>query len=228
MVFEMSASGTHAPSLDGPAHGIVSQGHNIKYIITIKLDLRLSLVGGGGSRPGAVSRDEKRLERRLRTDDSPQNYLAVIKVAGIGGGGVNAINRMIEADPPRRRVHRCEHRTRRPLLMSDADAKTGHRSGDHTRPSSRGASDPEVVVARSDQEHREEIEDILRAPTWSSSHRGRRWRNRHRWRAGGCADPRDSGALTIGVVTRPFAFEGRKRATQADLGINELKQAWTP
>jgi len=153
--------------------------------------------------------------------DSPQNYLAVIKVTGIGGGGVNAINRMIEADL--RGVEFIAVNTdAQTLLMSDADAKL-----DIGRETTRGlgaGSDPEVG-RRAAEEHREEIEDILKGADMVFITAGE---------GGGTGTggapvvaqiARDLGALTIGVVTRPFAFEGRKRATQADLGINELKQA---
>ena len=153
--------------------------------------------------------------------DSPQNYLAVIKVVGVGGGGVNAINRMIEADL--RGVEFIAVNTdAQTLLMSDADVKL-----DIGRETTRGlgaGADPEVG-RRAAEEHRDEIEEILKGADMVFITSGE---------GGGTGTggspvvaevAREQGALTIGVVTRPFGFEGRKRATQADLGIAELKGA---
>ena len=151
--------------------------------------------------------------------DSPQNYLAVIKVVGMGGGGVNAVNRMIEADL--RGVEFIAVNTdAQTLLMSDADVKL-----DIGRETTRGlgaGADPEVG-RRAAEEHRDEIEEILKGADMVFITAGE---------GGGTGTggapvvaqiAREQGALTIGVVTRPFGFEGRKRATQADLGIAELK-----
>jgi cell division protein FtsZ len=153
--------------------------------------------------------------------ESPQNYLAVIKVVGIGGGGVNAVNRMIEAGL--RGVEFIAVNTdAQTLLMSDAEVKM-----DIGRETTRGlgaGSDPEVGRGASD-EHRDEIEEILKGADMVFIAAGE---------GGGTGTggapvvaeiARNQGALTIGVVTRPFGFEGRKRATQADLGITELKKA---
>jgi len=153
--------------------------------------------------------------------DSPQNYLAVIKVIGIGGGGVNAVNRMIEAGL--RGVEFIAVNTdAQTLLMSDAEVKL-----DIGRETTRGlgaGSDPEIGRSAA-EEHRDEIEEILKGSDMVFVTAGE---------GGGTgtgAAPivaeiaRGVGALTIGVVTRPFGFEGRMRATQADLGITELKQA---
>jgi len=153
--------------------------------------------------------------------DSPQNYLAVIKVVGMGGGGVNAINRMIEADL--RGVEFIAVNTdAQTLLMSDADVKM-----DIGRETTRGlgaGADPEVG-RRAAEEHHDEIEEILKGADMVFITAGE---------GGGTGTggapvvaqiAREQGALTIGVVTRPFGFEGRKRATQADLGIAELKGA---
>jgi cell division protein FtsZ len=153
--------------------------------------------------------------------DAPQNYLAVIKVVGIGGGGVNAVNRMVEADL--RGVEFIGVNTdAQTLLMSDADVKL-----DIGRTTTRGlgaGSDPEVGRRAAD-EHSEEIEEMLKGADMVFITAGE---------GGGTGTggapviakiARDLGALTIGVVTRPFGFEGRKRATQADLGISELKAA---
>ncbi|HZD19019.1 MAG TPA: cell division protein FtsZ, partial [Actinomycetota bacterium] len=153
--------------------------------------------------------------------DSPQNYLAVIKVVGIGGGGVNAVNRMVEGGL--RGVEFIAVNTdAQTLLMSDAEVKL-----DIGRETTRGlgaGSDPEVG-RRAAEEHREEIEEILKGSDMVFITAGE---------GGGTGTggapilaelARNLGALTIGVVTRPFGFEGRMRATQADVGITELKKA---
>jgi cell division protein FtsZ len=153
--------------------------------------------------------------------DSPQNYLAVIKVVGIGGGGVNAVNRMIEGGL--RGVEFIAVNTdAQTLLMSDAEVKL-----DIGRETTRGlgaGSDPEVG-RRAVEEHRDEIEEILKGADMVFVTAGE---------GGGTGTggapivaeiSRGLDALTIGVVTRPFGFEGRLRATQADLGITELKKA---
>ena len=96
---------------------------------------------------------------------APQNYLAVIKVVGIGGGGVNAINRMIEVGL--KGVEFIAINTdAQALLMSDADVKL-----DVGRELTRGlgaGADPEVGK-KAAEDHAEEIEEVLAAPTWSSS-----------------------------------------------------------
>lgn len=153
--------------------------------------------------------------------EAPQNYLAVIKVIGIGGGGVNAVNRMIEADL--RGVEFIAVNTdAQTLLMSDADVKL-----DIGRETTRGlgaGSDPDIGRGAA-EEHRGEIEEILKGADMVFITAGE---------GGGTGTggapivaqvARDQGCLTIGVVTRPFGFEGRKRATAADLGISDLKQA---
>ncbi len=153
--------------------------------------------------------------------EAPQNYLAVIKVVGIGGGGVNAVNRMVEAGL--RGVEFIAINTdAQTLLMSDAEVKL-----DIGRETTRGlgaGSDPEVG-RRATEEHADEIEEVLKGADMVFITAGE---------GGGTGTggapivaqiARDLGALTIGVVTRPFGFEGRKRALQADLGISELKKA---
>src|SRR5215212_9356316 len=147
--------------------------------------------------------------------DAPQNYLAVIKVIGIGGGGVNAVNRMIEAGL--RGVEFIAVNTdAQTLLMSDAEVKM-----DIGRETTRGlgaGSDPEVGRGAAD-EHKDEIEEILKGADMVFIAAGE---------GGGTGTggapvvaevARSLGALTIGVVTRPFAFEGRRRAVQAEAGI---------
>ena len=146
---------------------------------------------------------------------SPQNYLAVIKVVGIGGGGVNAVNRMIEEGL--KGVEFIAINTdAQALLMSDADVKL-----DVGRELSRGlgaGANPDVG-ARAAEDHREEIEEVLKGADMVFVTAGE---------GGGTGTggapvvanvARSLGALTIGVVTRPFGFEGKRRAGQADNGI---------
>ena len=150
---------------------------------------------------------------------SPQNYLAVIKVVGIGGGGVNAINRMI--DVGLKGVEFIAINTdAQHLLMSDADVKLdiGRKS---TRGLGAGASPERGREAVLD--HVDDIEEALRGADMVFVTAGE---------GGGTGTggapivakiARELGALTIGVVTRPFSFEGKVRAQQADTGIDELR-----
>ena len=150
---------------------------------------------------------------------APQNYLAVIKVVGIGGGGVNAVNRMIEEGL--KGVEFIAINTdAQALLMSDADVKL-----DVGRELTRGlgaGANPEVG-ARAAEDHREEIEEVLKGADMVFVTAGE---------GGGTGTggapivanvARSLGALTIGVVTRPFGFEGKRRASQAELGIERLR-----
>ena len=150
---------------------------------------------------------------------APQNYLAVIKVIGVGGGGVNAVNRMIDAGL--KGVEFVAVNTdAQALLMSDADMKL-----DIGRETTRGlgaGSDPEVG-RNAAEAHREEIEEIVKGTDMVFITAGK---------GGGTgtgAAPviaeiaKGMGALTIGVVTRPFSFEGRRRSVQAEQGIQKLK-----
>ena len=151
---------------------------------------------------------------------SPQNYLAVIKVVGIGGGGVNAINRMI--DVGLKGVEFIAINTdAQHLLMSDADVKLdiGRKS---TKGLGAGAAPEKGREAALD--HADEIEEILRGADMVFVTAGE---------GGGTGTggapvvakiARDLGALTIGVVTRPFSFEGKIRQSQADIGIEELRK----
>jgi cell division protein FtsZ len=151
---------------------------------------------------------------------APQNYLAVIKVVGIGGGGVNAVNRMIEVGL--KGVELIAINTdAQALLMSDADVKL-----DVGRELTRGlgaGADPEVGRRAAD-DHGEEIEEVLKGADMVFVTAGE---------GGGTGTggapvvariARSLGALTIGVVTRPFTFEGRRRSTQADSGITSLRE----
>ncbi|WP_127571008.1 cell division protein FtsZ [Georgenia faecalis] len=150
---------------------------------------------------------------------APQNYLAVIKVVGIGGGGVNAVNRMIEVGL--KGVEFIAINTdAQALLMSDADVKL-----DVGRELTRGlgaGADPEVGK-KAAEDHAEEIEEVLRGADMVFVTAGE---------GGGTGTggapvvariARSLGALTIGVVTRPFTFEGRRRSTQAESGIDALR-----
>jgi cell division protein FtsZ len=150
---------------------------------------------------------------------APQNYLAVIKVVGVGGGGVNAVNRMIEVGL--RGVEFIAVNTdAQALLMSDADVKLDV-GRDLTRGLGAGA-DPEVG-RKAAEDHSEEIEEVLRGADMVFVTAGE---------GGGTGTggapviakiARSLGALTIGVVTRPFTFEGRRRAQSAENGIADLQ-----
>ncbi|MHB1488145.1 MAG: cell division protein FtsZ [Acidimicrobiales bacterium] len=149
-----------------------------------------------------------------------QNYIAVIKVVGIGGGGVNAVNRMIDAGL--KGVEFIAINTdAQALLMSDADVKL-----DIGRQLTRGlgaGSDPDVGRAAA-EEHRDEIEEVMKGADMVFITAGK---------GGGTGTggapvvaeiAKGLGALTIGVVTRPFSFEGRRRSVQAEAGIQRLKE----
>jgi len=155
----------------------------------------------------------------MNPDGGMQSYLAVIKVVGVGGGGVNAVNRMIEAGL--RGVEFVAINTdAQALLMSDADIKLDI-GRDLTRGLGAGA-DPEVGKTAAD-EHRVEIEDSLRGADMVFITAGE---------GGGTGTggapvvaeiARSLGALTVAVVTRPFGFEGRRRSVQAEQGIQALR-----
>ena len=150
---------------------------------------------------------------------APQNYLAVIKVVGIGGGGVNAVNRMI--DVGLKGVEFVAINTdAQALLMSDAHVKLDI-GRDLTRGLGAGA-DPDVG-RQAAEDHTEEIEEVLRGADMVFVTAGE---------GGGTGTggapvvariARGLGALTIGVVTRPFGFEGRRRSTQAEIGVESLR-----
>nr|WP_279671994.1 cell division protein FtsZ [Flexivirga meconopsidis] len=146
--------------------------------------------------------------------------MAVIKVVGIGGGGVNAINRMIEVGL--KGVEFIAINTdAQALLMCDADVKL-EVGRELTRGLGAGA-DPEVGK-KAAEDHAEDIEEVLKGADMVFVTAGE---------GGGTGTggapvvakiAKSLGALTIGVVTRPFTFEGRRRAGQADLGINALRE----
>ena len=151
----------------------------------------------------------------------PHNYLAVIKVVGIGGGGVNAVNRMIEQGL--KGVEFIAINTdAQALLMSDADVKL-----DVGRDSTRGlgaGADPEVG-RKAAEDAKDDIEELLRGADMVFVTAGE---------GGGTGTggapvvatiARKLGALTVGVVTRPFSFEGKRRSNQAETGIAALRES---
>ena len=151
--------------------------------------------------------------------DQTGNYLAVIKVVGVGGGGSNAVNRMVDAGLTG--VDFIAANTdAQALLVVDADMKV-HIGAESTRGLGAGA-DPEVGKAAA-TESRDELKDAIKGSDMVFVTAGE---------GGGTGTggapivaeiARELGALTVGVVTRPFGFEGRKRADQAMMGIEELR-----
>lgn len=150
---------------------------------------------------------------------APQNYLAVIKVVGIGGGGVNAVNRMIEEGL--KGVEFIAINTdAQALLMSDADVKL-----DVGRELTRGlgaGANPDVG-RKAAEDHREEIEEVLKGADMVFVTAGEGGGTGTGGAPVVASIARSLGALTIGVVTRPFSFEGRRRASQAEAGIETLR-----
>ena len=151
---------------------------------------------------------------------TPQNYLAVIKVVGVGGGGVNAVNRMIEAGL--KGVEFIAINTdAQQLIMSDADVQL-----DICRKITRGlgAGAAPEIGRQAALDHTEEIEEMLRGADMVFVTAGE---------GGGTGTggapivakiAKDLGALTVGVVTKPFTFEGKRRTAQADEGIALLRE----
>jgi cell division protein FtsZ len=151
--------------------------------------------------------------------DQSGNYLALIKVAGVGGGGTNAVNRMVDAG-----LSGVEfiavNTDAQALLMTDADVKIPIGST-VTRGLGAGA-DPAVGEAAA-RESRDELKDALKGADMVFVTAGE---------GGGTGTggapivaelAQEIGSLTVGVVTRPFTFEGRKRAEQAERGIDNLR-----
>src|SRR6266496_1590458 len=147
------------------------------------------------------------------------NYLAVLKVVGVGGGGTNAVNRMVDAG-----LGGVEfiavNTDAQALMMTDADVKI-QIGAEKTRGLGAGA-DPEIGLAAA-QESRDELKDALKGADMVFITAGE---------GGGTGTGgapivaelgQEIGALTVGVVTRPFAFEGRKRADQAERGVDQLR-----
>ncbi|CAB4737024.1 unannotated protein [freshwater metagenome] len=151
---------------------------------------------------------------------TPQNYLAVIKVVGVGGGGVNAINRMIEAGLKGVEFIAINTDSQQ-LIMSDAHVKL-----DIGRKLTRGlgAGAAPEIGKQAALDHTEEIEEMLRGADMVFVTAGE---------GGGTGTggapiiakiAKDLGALTVGVVTKPFTFEGKRRTAQADEGIALLRE----
>src|SRR5213595_495135 len=151
--------------------------------------------------------------------DRSGNYLAVIKVVGVGGGGTNAVNRMVDSG-----LSGCEfiavNTDAQALMMTDADVKI-QVGAQVTRGLGAGA-DPEIGFAAA-QESRDELKEALKGADMVFVTAGE---------GGGTGTGgapivaelgQEIGALTVGVVTRPFAFEGRKRADQAERGVDQLR-----
>jgi cell division protein FtsZ len=152
--------------------------------------------------------------------DQTGNYLAVIKVVGVGGGGSNAVNRMVDAGLSGVEFI-AANTDAQALLVIDADIKV-QIGTDATRGLGAGA-DPEVGRTAA-QESRDELKDVVKGADMVFVTAGE---------GGGTGTggapvvaeiARELGALTVGVVTRPFGFEGRKRADQASIGIDELRE----
>jgi cell division protein FtsZ len=174
----------------------------------------------GPAAPASPNPPEPARRRTTEMLGDPQNYLAVIKVVGVGGGGGNAVNRMIDAGL--KGVEFIAVNTdAQSLLISDADVKL-----DIGRTLTRGlgaGSDPELGRQAAD-DHRDEIEEVLKGADMVFVTAGE---------GGGTGTggapvvaevARSIGALTIAIVTRPFSFEGRRRAVQADGGIQRLRE----
>ncbi|MFB7724272.1 MULTISPECIES: cell division protein FtsZ [unclassified Nocardia] len=151
----------------------------------------------------------------------PHNYLAVIKVVGIGGGGVNAVNRMIEQGL--KGVEFIAVNTdAQALLMSDADVKL-----DVGRELTRGlgaGADPEVG-RKAAEDHKDEIEEVLKGADMVFVTAGEGGGTGTGGAPVVASIARKLGALTIGVVTRPFSFEGKRRSNQAEAGIQALRES---
>jgi cell division protein FtsZ len=151
----------------------------------------------------------------------PHNYLAVIKVVGIGGGGVNAVNRMIEQGL--KGVEFIAINTdAQALLMSDADVKL-----DVGRESTRGlgaGADPEVG-RKAAEDAKDEIEELLRGADMVFVTAGEGGGTGTGGAPVVASIARKLGALTVGVVTRPFSFEGKRRGNQAETGISSLRES---
>src|SRR5881397_693704 len=148
------------------------------------------------------------------------NYLALIKVVGVGGGGTNAVNRMVDAG-----LSGVEfiavNTDAQALMMCDADVKI-HIGSQSTRGLGAGA-DP-VVGHAAAQESRDELKEALKGADMVFVTAGE---------GGGTGTggapivaelARELQALTVGVVTKPFVFEGRKRGQQAEQGIDSLRE----
>src|SRR5213595_736926 len=155
----------------------------------------------------------------MSTSDAAGNYLALLRVVGVGGGGTNAVNRMVDAGMSGVEFI-AVNTDAQALMMCDADVKI-HIGSTATRGLGAGA-DP-VVGQAAAQESRDELKESLKGSDMVFVTAGE---------GGGTGTGgapivaelgRELDALTVGVVTRPFSFEGRKRSEQAELGIENLR-----
>src|ERR671914_1399604 len=152
--------------------------------------------------------------------DPSSKFLAVLKVVGVGGGGTNAVNRMVDAG-----LSGVEfiavNTDAQALLMTDADMKI-QIGAESTRGLGAGA-DPEVGRAAA-QESKDELKEALKGAdmVFVTAGEGGGTGTGGAPTVGALAS--EIGAITVGVVTRPFSFEGRKRAEQAELGIRDLRE----
>ena len=177
------------------------------------------LMGGPGTdiRP-AFGRDEPDTSSPTRQPVVPRTHQAVLRVVGVGGAGVNAVNRMVEAELPG--VEFLAINTDLQSLQNSNADVTLHIGGEMTRGLGAG-SDPRVGYKAAFDEQ-DKIKELLKGSDMvflaSGSGGG----------TGTGAAPvvaklaRDIGALTVAAVTKPFAFEGARRAAQADEGIAAL------
>ena len=157
----------------------------------------------------------------IKDTDTLSNYLAVIKVVGVGGGGTNAVNRMIE-EGIRGVEFVAVNTDAQALAISDADIKV-HIGTDVTKGLGAGANP--AVGKEAAEDTRDEIKAALAGADMVFITAGE---------GGGTgtgAAPvvadiakNDVGALTVGIVTKPFSFEGRKRAASATEGIKNLAE----
>src|ERR1700730_7533616 len=155
--------------------------------------------------------------RRMMTP--PHNYLAVIKAVGIGGGGVNAVNRMIEQGL--KGVQFIAINTdAQALLMDDVKLDVGR---DSTRGLGAGA-DPEVG-RKASEDAKDDIEELLRGADMVFVTAGEGGGTGTGGAAVVATIARKLGALTVGVVTRPFSFEGKRRSNHAETGITSLRES---
>jgi cell division protein FtsZ len=159
--------------------------------------------------------------RLHRAEADSSLYLAVIKVVGVGGAGINAVNRMIDAG-----ISQVEfvavNTDMQALHASDAPAKV-HIGRELTQGLGSG-SDPEVGRKAAEEDY-DELRQELRGADMVFVAAG------EGGGTGSGAAPivakiaREIGALTVGIVTTPFRFEGSKRRTQAEQGVAQLRAA---
>jgi cell division protein FtsZ len=155
----------------------------------------------------------------MSTSDAAGNYLALLRVVGVGGGGTNAVNRMVDAGMSGVEFI-AVNTDAQALMVCDADVKI-HIGSAATRGLGAGA-DPTVGQAAA-QESRDELKEALKGADMIFITAGE---------GGGTGTGgapilaelgRELGALTVGVVTKPFGFEGRRRGQQAEQGIDALR-----